>query len=313
MSSKKRPTFSAYSSSENVPVDFGPIRAGGRVGGNSVDVDNESRESTAKSKRGRVFLVAVALLGCLAIAVNHYRGIIADRIAMMGDQLNLPEWRSLNLPDMPRPTINREISTVRFASPLDKVTETEIREMLAPYTESGFLGADVQDLRDELQSNPWISRASVRRVWPDILELSLQEEQPVARWGASALINFDGEIFEAPARGEEQSLPMMSGPEGSEELVQEMYMSFQQMLGAIGKSLGQLALSDRGSWTLTTDEGLVIKLGRTEAEQRLARFTRLYQQGLSERLVQAEAIDLRYANGFSVSNKETGDAFVASR
>ena len=106
---------------------------------------------------------------------------------------------------------------------------------------------------------------------------------------------------------------MMSGPEGSEELVQEMYMSFQQMLGAIGKSLGQLALSDRGSWTLTTDEGLVIKLGRTEAEQRLARFTRLYQQGLSERLVQAEAIDLRYANGFSVSNKETGDASVASR
>lgn len=313
MSTNKRQTFSAYSNSDSVPVDFGPIRAGGRVGGKQVNEDNATSESNGTSRRGRTMLLVVALLGCLAIAANHYRGIIADRMAMIGEQVNFPEWRSLNLPDVPRPTINREISTVRFASPLDKVTEIEIREMLAPYTESGFLGADVQDLRDELESNPWIASASVRRVWPDILELNLREEQPVAQWGEGALINIEGDIFEAPARGSEQKLPRMSGPEGSEGLVQETFAVFEQMLAPIGKSVREVTLSDRGSWTLIADEGLVIKLGRTQAEQRLGRFTRLYQQGLSERLAQAEAIDLRYANGFSVSNKETGDASVASR
>lgn len=314
MAANQRQTFSAYSSSESVPMDFGPIRADGRVGGKkAMDTDNAADNAPAGSKRGRVILFAVALVGCLAIAANHYRGIIVDGVAAVGEKLDLPEWRSLNLPALPRPTINREISTVRFASPLHRVTEREIREMLAPYTESGFLGADVQDLRDELESNPWVAQASVRRVWPDVLELHLQEEQPIAHWGESALINVDGEIFEAPPRDTEQQLPRMSGPQGSEKIVQEQFAAFEQMLASTGKIIRELALSDRGSWTLIADDGLVIRLGRTQAEERLARFVRLYEQGLSESLAQAEAIDLRYANGFSVSNKETGDASVASR
>lgn len=313
MSANRRQTFSAYSSRESVPMDFGPIRADGRVGGKKVETESVAENTGEHSRRGRIVVFAVALAGCLAITANHYRGIIADRLVMLGEQLNLPEWRSLNLPEVPRPTINREISTVRFASPLHRVTESEVREMLAPYTESGFLGADVQELRDELESNPWIARASVRRVWPDVLELNLQEEQPVALWGDTALINIEGEVFEAPARDTEQTLPRMSGPEGSEGMVQAQYVAFENMLEPIGKSIRELALSDRGSWTLVTGDELIIRLGRTQSEQRLARFTRLYQQGLSESLAQAEAIDLRYANGFSVSNKETGDASVASR
>lgn len=313
MSAKRRQTFSAYSSTESVPMDFGPIRADGRVGGKKVEAESVAEKTGKRSRRGRIVVFSIALTGCLAITANHYRGIIADRLAMLGEQLNLPEWRSLNLPEIPRPTINREISTVRFASPLHRVTESEVREMLARYTESGFLGTDVQELRDELESNPWIARASVRRVWPDVLELSLQEEQPVAQWGDNALINVEGEVFEAPARDTEKMLPRMSGPEGSEGMVQAQYVAFENMLEPIGMTIRELALSDRGSWTLVTGDELIIRLGRTQSEQRLARFTRLYQQGLSENLAQAEAIDLRYANGFSVSNKETGDASVASR
>lgn len=313
MVSNKRQTFSAYSSNESVPVDFGPIRADGRVGGKKVEADSTVEHENGGRGRGRVILVAVALMGCLAITANHYRGIIADRLAMLGGQLNLPAWRSLNLPEVPRPTINREISTVRFASPLHRVTESEVREMLAPYTESGFLGADVQELRDELESNPWIASASVRRVWPDVLELNLREEQPVALWGETALINTEGEVFEAPISAAEQALPRMFGPQGSEAMVQEQYRVFENMLEPVAKSIRELTLSNRGSWTLVTDDELIIRLGRTEIEPRLARFTRLYQQGLSESLAQAEAIDLRYANGFSVSNKDTGDTSVASR
>lgn len=314
MAANKRQTFSAYSSSESVPMDFGPIRAEGRVGGKkAVEAGVESAQVAERPKRGRVVLFAFALIGCLAIVANHYRGIIADGVVLLGEKLNVADLNSWNLPALQRPTINREISTVRFASPLHRVTEREIREMLAPYTESGFLGADVQDLRDELESNPWIAHASVRRVWPDVLELNLQEEQPIAHWGEMALINVEGEVFEAPARDTEQTLPRMSGPRGSEGLVQERYADFEQLLLATGKSIQTLSLSDRGSWTLVTNDGLVIRLGRTEPLQRLTRFSQLYQHGLSESLAQAATIDLRYTNGFSVSNKETGDASVASR
>ena len=52
----------------------------------------------------------------------------------------------------------------------------------------------------------------MRRVWPQSLEVKLEEHVALARWGSSALVNMHGEIFDAAA---DEELPLFEGPEES--------------------------------------------------------------------------------------------------
>src|SRR5690606_15214477 len=179
MSERRPGSFSAYSGARETPIDFAPIRAESR---HAVRPEGKVRDDTEEPQRRRLrgWVVLTLTVGLVAIAVNQYRGIIADSLAVIAEQIP-----AVNLPEIKRPVINRPINTVRMETPLHRVTEEEVRLLLARYTESGFLGMDVQDLRDELEQNPWIAHATVRRVWPDVLAIAIREEQPIARWGRS--------------------------------------------------------------------------------------------------------------------------------
>jgi cell division protein FtsQ len=234
--------------------------------------------------------------------------VISDSIAVLAQQMP-----ALNLPDFDRPVINKPINTVRLESPLHRVTEQEVRMVLARYTESGFLGVDVQDLRAELELNPWVARAMVRRVWPDGLVIMIDEHRPIAQWGQTALLNEHGKVFTPPMRGPELELPALSGPEGSEALVLVMYEHLNQLLSGIDMKLRMISVDARGSWNGEIIDGPVLRIGREDMDERVTRFVRLVEGGLAEQLANAETIDLRYSNGISVSNKSDAVDAVASR
>lgn len=283
-------------------MDFAPLRAEAR---------NAAPEEPAVKRSGgalRFVLLGLILTGAGGVAVHQYRGVAADYMATLADSLP-----TLNLPDINRPVINREINTVRLDSPLHRVTEQEVRTLLARYTESGFLGVDVQDLRDELELNPWVAHATVRRVWPDVLVINIREQQPIARWGQAALLNTAGEVFTPPLRGSETALPALSGPDDSQALVLAQYETFRQTLSTLGMAPASVDLSQRGSWTIEVENGPVLRLGRDDVMARLDRLVTVYRSGLQDHLADARTIDLRYGNGFSVSkNTVTTDA-VARR
>jgi cell division protein FtsQ len=309
---RSAPSFSAYSAADEVPMDFAPIRAEGR--GRVVEsvVDGEAAAQKSGGKL-RIWLLLLVLAGTGAIFVNQYRGILVDVIAeyaYLMPEIDLPV---LTMPEFKRPVINREITTVRMESPLHNVTEAEVRTLLAHYTDSGFLGVDVQDLKAELEQNPWISHASVRRVWPDVLAIRIEEETAVAHWGQGALLSEKGHIFKAQLRTVNDDLPFISGPEGTHALVLAAYHNYQNLLSEAGLALAAVHLDTRGAWTLHTRDGMQIKLGRQQMESRLLRFSAMFARGLGDHLADATSIDLRYTNGFSVSNRTTATESVASR
>ncbi|MEX0740134.1 MAG: cell division protein FtsQ/DivIB [Pseudohongiella sp.] len=300
--SRSRSTFSAYAGASDVPMDFAPVRAEAR----HIESDTPAQKRSNGSLR--LLLLCLILVGAAGIAIHQYRGVAADYLAMLTDSLP-----ALNLPDLNRPVINREINTVRLDSPLHRVTEQEVRTLLARYTESGFLGVDVQDLRDELEQNPWVAHATVRRVWPDVLVINIREQQPIARWGEAALVNTAGEVFTPPLRGPESGLPALTGPEGTESLVLAQHAAFQQALSALGMTLASVSLNERGSWSVEVNEGPLLRLGRDDYMARLERFIAVYRGGLQDHLADARTIDLRYGNGFSVSKNTVATDAVARR
>lgn len=178
-----------------------------------------------------------------------------------------------------------------------QVTREQAKLVVQQRLHGNFFSADLEAARTAFAKLPWVREASVRRRWPDTLEVTLEEHRPLARWGEDALLNSYGEVFRAASS---QPLPRLSGPAGSEKEVARRYAEFTRLLLPLQRRPLEVALNDRRAWSVKLDNGMVIALGRERMEARLARFVALYPHTLANVAGPVEYVDLRYPNGFAV-------------
>jgi cell division protein FtsQ len=166
----------------------------------------------------------------------------------------------------------------------------------------GFFSIDVAAMRRAAQKLPWVDQVDVRLVWPETLQMNVTEQQPLVRWQEDSLLNIRGELFKPEASEIPAGLPDLSGPDGSEAEVVGRYRELKAELAILGLVVTKVVLDARRAWTVSTDSGLVIKLGSKDNAARLARFIRIYPalQGEQREMMQ---VDLRYPNGFAVQRK----------
>ncbi len=176
-----------------------------------------------------------------------------------------------------------------------------LQQAVVESVDAGFFGVDVAGIRSRLLDEPWIRGATIRRVWPDALHVSVVEQAPVARWGASAMLNEVGDVF-APAPDDfPHGLVRLDGPLGSEVEVLDRYRYVARQLAQVGIGVTAVTLSARHAWSVDTADGKQLVLGRSALEERLARFLFGYRRGLNEIWQQVGRVDLRYTNGFAVA------------
>jgi cell division protein FtsQ len=142
-----------------------------------------------------------------------------------------------------------------------------------------------------------VRKVNVRRQWPDCLEFEVEEHRPLARWGSTALVSAQAEVFEAAVN---TTLPVMQGPQGSAPDVVAHYQEFERVLAPLGRHIQQLTLSERHAWVLQLDDGMVLELGRDNLQSRLAAFVAAYDQTVGRLPRPSAYVDLRYSNGFAV-------------
>lgn len=185
-------------------------------------------------------------------------------------------------------------------------TQTEaIREMVRPALAGGFLSADLEQVRDQLEDLPWIYRATVRRVWPNAMEIQVLEQLPIARWGEGGFLNHEGEVFQSERARQWQDLPRLSGPPGSEEQLMDSYQRLLEFLQPLDLGVLALARDERGQLRARLDNGVELVIGNEEFKQRMRRFVALYSRELAARATEIERIDLRYQRGLAVAYRES--------
>jgi cell division protein FtsQ len=142
-----------------------------------------------------------------------------------------------------------------------------------------------------------VRRVSVRRVWPDRIEVSVEEHAALARWGDDRLVNTYGETFSGKTA---DKLPWFVAPPGTSAEVTRRYRRFAEIVAPLNTSVERVVLTHRHAWQLRLANGLHIMLGRDadEAEGRLQRFVEAYPS--VERTKKYEYVDLRYPNGFAL-------------
>jgi cell division protein FtsQ len=195
------------------------------------------------------------------------------------------------------------VTRIELTHPLGHTTREEIAAAAQARMGGNFFAVTPSEVRSALERLPWVRRASVRRVWPDALEVAVEEHVPFARWGELALVDVHGERFSGRT---DERLPVLVGPAGTERELARRYVRFARAVAPLGGSLERLVLSERRAWELTLDNGLHIMLGRDAdgAEARLARFVEAHALTLGRTAASHGRVDLRYPNGFAVRMPE---------
>lgn len=175
------------------------------------------------------------------------------------------------------------------------------REQIESAVHSEFIGSfltlDLNAMRHAFGKLPWVRVASVRRHWPQSLEVTLEEHIALARWGGDALVNTHGETFNAAS---DEILPVFDGPPGSSHDMARQYAVFTELLRPLQQRIERMNLSPRRAWQLHLDNGIVLELGREQMESRLARYVRAHDYSIARLNQQLSHVDLRYPNGFAV-------------
>lgn len=202
--------------------------------------------------------------------------------------------------------------------PLVYVTPSTVSATIAGRLKGNFFTINLDESRALLETAPWVRRVQVKRVWPNTLQVKIEEHQPLAYWNESDMINTWGEPFAAneAVLVEGTQLPQLNGPENSVRLVVQRYGDVTQWLSPLGLSIQQLSLSPRYAWEVVLSDGLRLQLGRDPAAdiadlhgtsgaedfaRRLERFVQAWPT-LNERVDGRviERADLRYSNGFAI-------------
>jgi cell division protein FtsQ len=177
--------------------------------------------------------------------------------------------------------------------------EAVVREELA----GTFFTMDLARAQRALAQVPWVRNVALRRLWPNRLEVEVEEHSPFARWNDAALVNSRGEVFNADWQDD---LPQFEGQEGRAAEMSAQYRAWSAVLEPLALAIRTLHLSPRGSWQIKATGPLgtlTVELGRDQPDARLARFVAAQPRtlgALARAGTRVDYVDLRYRNGFAV-------------
>jgi cell division protein FtsQ len=185
-----------------------------------------------------------------------------------------------------------------------------LRANVTPRLSGNFFTVDLASTKAAFEAVPWVRRAVVRRVFPNRLQVVLQEQEPVAFWGGdndSTLLNSYGEVFEANTDDiDRNDLPHLSGPADQSADVLAMYQTLAPLFKPLGTTLAQLDLSGHGGWQARLESGAAIELGRGTSDElttRVQRFVGTLPELASRygrTAAAVESADLRYPDGYAL-------------
>ena len=175
----------------------------------------------------------------------------------------------------------------------------------AAASKGNFFTVDLDSVRDGFEAVPWVRKATVRRVWPDRLLVTIEEHRPSRCGATSRLMNTYGELYAANLDEAEEDgpLPELAGPPGSELTVLSRFFELERWVAPLGRRPVAVSLSSRYAWSARLDDGTTLLLGREQGlplEARVTRWASVYPRVRARLDGQPEVVDLRYPNGFAV-------------
>ena len=195
---------------------------------------------------------------------------------------------------------------------LKHINKPIVKQQVLENVQGNFFSVRLEDVKRGFESMPWVRHANVRRVWPNGLVVSIEEQKPFGTWGGAdshTLMNVQGELFAGRVSEiiDDVHLIDFYGPADASQEVMRLYEKASAWFKPWGVEVKSLALTERYAWHVKLSNGMKVEFGRDEessdknlTEERVARLFKYWPQVQEKWPNRVDAVDLRYANGFAV-------------
>jgi cell division protein FtsQ len=170
----------------------------------------------------------------------------------------------------------------------ERISRDEVLALLDLPPGRGLILVNPDALERALQLNPWIRRATVRRVFPDTLAVELQEREPVAvlRTAERAfLVDQEGVLLAESLPDAPQSLPVLLGVDYAEAVLREgdtveRLRSGIALAGLLGQAVGRPMVVDLGvpGEVVAYDSGLRLRFGQGGFGDKVDRYRQVWDR-----------------------------------
>lgn len=190
------------------------------------------------------------------------------------------------------------ISQLEVSAEYKRVSVEQVRSVVTNIDERSFFKIDLANMKEQLIQLPWVKKAQISKRWPDTLKITIHEHKAIAVWNNSALLNYQGEIFQIHPIENLRHLPVLEGPDELSEYILAEFLRLNDLLAPTGVEIASVSVSERGGWVLILRNGLEVMLGSEQIDARLLRLADTWGQLIKHKGRLPESVDMRYTNGY---------------
>lgn len=191
------------------------------------------------------------------------------------------------------------IEKINLSGDFRQLDINTIGNQLEAYQGNSFLSVDIQAIQKNVARQPWVKSVSVRRIWPNQLQVTFQEKVAVARWDKNHLLSNQAVIFKADSRAFNH-LPLINGYSGQTQALLQRFGEMQKSFARHGISISEMREDSKGALSLVMNKQLRVRLGSEKNDVKIRNFLAVYQQQIKPRANNIKHIDFRYSNGFAI-------------
>lgn len=188
---------------------------------------------------------------------------------------------------------------------LDRVDESELRELVTLPTGSHPDSLDFSKLLEPIQTHPWIREVSIRAQAGGRIALDVMERRPIAMLiAANGRCYMDGDGMRMDMRGTPVDLPLVHGftCRPGDPLQGRAFEDIRNFLTTIEQdplswhTLSEVSWnSEEGVTALTQENGVKVLFGRGEFERKQTYWSRFYREVVTrEGIGSFRTVDLRF-------------------
>ena len=192
------------------------------------------------------------------------------------------------------------INGLKIEAPYHFISRHHIQKILQPYLNQSYLMFSEKKLKKDIKKIPWAETVNVKKTWPDRIVVQIMERIPVAIYN-NMLLSEKGDLFKSLKTKKFSDYPRFYGPNTQQKDVLHIYEKLSKLLKTQDLFISEIHLRENQAWDITLSNGVILRLGKQDIEQRLSRFVQVYSKLFAARFDRISSIDLRYSSGIAVN------------
>lgn len=204
-----------------------------------------------------------------------------------------------------KPVVFKPIANVHIISQSNEVDNQSIEKIVSEYVENNSIFTiSVYSLMEDIQNTPWVKDVSFNRKYPDLIEIKIDYQKPIARWGENELLSDGNNIYSVSNIDNYNNLPVIYTNDTNKKNILNQYKVFNIAIKPLNHNIQSLTYSETGTSTIVLDNGVKINLGKDNYVERIQNLIAIYNKELVNNFNTIDYIDLRYRQSVAIKFKE---------